>query len=285
MHIDFIKTLPQYLLPKRALTLFAGLMANCRVKWIKNFLISDFIARYGVNMQLAQEENPKAYACFNDFFIRQLKSKHRPIASVDIISPVDGVVSQFGSIQQGQFIQAKGRSYGVEELLACDAGLAKLFYAGQFATFYLSPKDYHRIHMPLQGDVREMVHVPGKLFSVQPMTARAIPKLFAQNERLVVFFDTDVGLMAMVLVGAVVVGSIATTWHGDLYRSHVTMTYQYDDLTQTITLQKGDEMGHFKLGSTVILLFAEGKRIHWQSDLRLGQSISFGEGIASIQRV
>ena len=282
MSVDFVRTLPQFMLPKWALTVFAGFLARCQIGWIKNFLIRDFIKRYGVNMALAQEENPTAYACFNDFFIRRLKSIHRPIATSDFVSPVDGVISQLGPIEAGQFIQAKGRSYLVDELLACDPTLAQLFYQGQFATFYLSPKDYHRIHMPISGTLREMIYVPGTLFSVQPMTARTIPKLFARNERLVVFFDTEAGLMAMVLVGAVIVGAISTIWHGDLKRSPHPVTFHYDDISKMITLQKGDEMGHFKLGSTVILLFAEGCRVHWQSDLHAGHSVSYGEAIATL---
>ena len=277
---NFIKALPQVLLPKKALTVFAGLLANCRISWIKNFLISDFIKRYSVDMTLAQEENPKTYACFNDFFIRHLKPAHRPIAAADIVSPVDGVLSQFGLIKAGQLMQAKGHEYAVNELLACTPSLSQLFDGGQFATFYLSPKDYHRIHMPCEASLREMIYVPGKLFSVQPKTTSTIPKLFARNERLVIFFDTKFGLMAMVLVGAVVVGTMNTVWHGDVFRTNTKSSYNYASLDQAIVLEKGEEMGHFKLGSTVIVLFAKGSPVHWQSDLHTGRTLVYGQAIA-----
>jgi phosphatidylserine decarboxylase len=279
MSFDKIKTLPQFLLPKRALTVFAGLLANCNVSWLKNGLITWFISRFAVDMTLAQEENPTAYACFNDFFIRYLKLEHRPIAKASLVSPVDGVLSQFGLIQQGQLVQAKGHEYGVDELLACTPALSQSFDGGQFATFYLSPKDYHRIHMPCEGTLREMIYVPGQLFSVQPRTARTIPKLFARNERLVVFFDTQFGLMAMVLVGAVVVGAINTVWHGDVFRTTTPFFYNYASLEQAIVLEKGEEMGHFKLGSTVILLFAKDFPVHWQTDLNLGDRVIYGQAM------
>ena len=280
MCLNFIQTLPQRLLPKQALTAFAGFMANCTIPWIKNFLISDFIARYKVDMTLAQEENPKAYSCFNDFFIRHLKPEHRPIAGSALVSPVDGVISQMGAIQHGQFLQAKGHQYAVDDLLACPADIAQLFYEGQFATFYLSPKDYHRIHMPIEGKLRDMIYMPGELFSVQPKTAMTIPKLFARNERLVIFFDTPVGLMAMVLVGAVIVGAMNTVWHGDVFRTKTKSLYNYVNLEEAITLEKGEEMGHFKLGSTVILLFAKGSQVHWRPELKVDTAVSYGQAIS-----
>lgn len=280
MCLSFIRTLPQVLCPKQALTVFAGFLANCRVSWIKNGLIAWFISKFSVDMTMAQEENPKAYPCFNDFFIRHLKPQYRPITEADIASPVDGVISQLGLIQQGQLVQAKGHTYTADELLACTPALSQLFDGGQFATFYLSPKDYHRIHMPCEGTLREMIYVPGTLFSVQPKTASSIPKLFARNERLVIFFDTPFGLMAMVLVGAVVVGAMNTVWHGDVFRTKTKSFYNYVSLDQAIVLEKGEEMGHFKLGSTVILLFAKGSPVHWQSNLKAGDVVSYGQEIA-----
>lgn len=281
MCFDFIRTIPQRLLPKQALTIFAGFLANCRISWIKNGLIAWFISRFAVDMTIAAEENPKAYPCFNDFFIRYLKAEHRPIAETDIISPVDGIISQLGLIQQGQLVQAKGHKYAVDELLACSPAVSQLFDGGQFATFYLSPKDYHRIHMPCEGTLREMTYVPGKLFSVQPRTANTIPKLFARNERLVIFFDTQFGLMAMVLVGAVVVGAMNTVWHGDVFRTKTKSFYNYASLDQNIVLEKGEEMGHFKLGSTVILLFTKESSVHWRSSLQAGHVVSYGQAIVS----
>ena len=279
MRFDFIRTLPQRLLPKQALTIFAGFLANCTIHWIKNFLITDFITRFSVDMRLAKEEDPRAYASFNDFFIRHLKAQYRPIAPGSVVSPVDGVISQLGRLHHGQFVQAKGHAYAVDELLMCPPDIAQLFYEGQFATFYLSPKDYHRIHMPLEGTLRDMLYVPGELFSVQPKTAMTIPKLFARNERLVIFFDTQYGLMAMVMVGAVIVGAMNTVWHGDVFRSKTKAFYNYASLEERITLLKGEEMGHFKLGSTVILLFAKDASMLWNSSLTAGQSVIFGQSL------
>lgn len=280
MFSDYLKMIPHYLLPKKALTGFAGVMAEVQTPRIKNYLIRDFIHKYDVNMNEALEENPENYKCFNDFFIRQLKPGCRPLAKTDLISPVDGCVSEIGDISKGMLLQAKNHYYSVEELLACDKKQSKQFENGRFATIYLSPKDYHRVHMPMQGTLTQMIHVPGRLFSVQPLTTRTVPQLFARNERLVVFFNTKVGLMAMVMVGATIVGAIGTSWHGDILR---TGELQQIDYTQRqakpMLLQQGAEMGYFKLGSTVILLFAEGKRMAWDSELKSGSLLRFGEAI------
>jgi phosphatidylserine decarboxylase len=275
---DYIKTAPQYLIPKRALTSFAGFLANVKIPAVKNHLIRNFIEDYQVNMQEAREESVENYACFNDFFIRHLKPGCRPIADADVVSPVDGMISEIGAITSGKIIQAKGRDYTVNELLACEEGLCSQFANGQFATLYLSPKDYHRVHMPIDATLRETIYVPGKLFSVQPTTARVIPRLFARNERLVAFFDTPLGLMAMVLVGATIVGAIGTTWSGDIPRSRKQKRTVFQE--QSITLQKADEMGYFKLGSTVILLFANGQAVNWKHELHAGDKISLGQALA-----
>lgn len=277
MHKDFLKTLPQYFIPKKSLTSFAGLMANVKNSHVKNYLIRNFIAKYNVNMQEAAQEDPTAYACFNDFFIRHLKQGLRPIAATDIVSPVDGIVSEAGKIVEGQILQAKGRYYSVDDFLACDESLSNQFKQGCFATLYLSPKDYHRVHMPVSGQLRRMVYVPGKLFSVQPTTARVVPQLFARNERLIAYFDTPVGLMAMGLVGATIVGAIGTSWGGDITRSKTQETFHYQ---QSIDLPKGAEMGYFKLGSTVVLLFAEGNSIQFAQNIQAGAAIKFGEALA-----
>lgn len=251
---DYLKTIPQYFIPKKCLTIWAGKLANCKQNWIKNTFIRLFIKKFKVNMQEALQENPKAYADFNDFFIRKLKPELRPIADEAIVSPVDGVISELGRIKQAQIIQAKGHDYSVEALLAADALSAKPFIHGHFATLYLAPKDYHRIHMPLDATLEEMIYVPGSLYSVQPATARVIPGLFAKNERLVVFFQTKIGKMAMVLVGATIVGSIGTDWAGVILRGRERFRKCYREAN--IAFKKGDEMGYFKLGSTVILLFS-----------------------------
>lgn len=277
---DYIKTIPQYIIPKQALTTLAGLLANIHSPHIKNYLIQQFITNYNVNMNEAQEENPKSYACFNDFFIRKLKPDCRPMASADLISPVDGCISEMGNIQQGTLLQAKNKHYNVNDLLACDETLSSPFMNGQFITLYLSPKDYHRVHMPIQGTLKQMIHVPGKLFSVQPATTRVIPELFARNERLVIFFNTKAGLMAVVMVGATIVGSIGTTWHGDVTRLK---TKQYIDYnkhnTKPICFQQGAEIGYFKLGSTVILLFEKDIPIQWRENIKTGASVKFGEAL------
>ncbi|KTC85031.1 archaetidylserine decarboxylase [Legionella brunensis] len=280
---DYIKTLPQFFLPKHLLTHFAGILANVRSPAVKNLLIRRFIQQYCVNMQEAREENFENYPSFNEFFIRHLKPECRPLEGADIVSPVDGVISELGTIEQGQILQAKGRYYTVHQLLACEQALSQQFTHGRFATLYLSPKDYHRIHMPIDASLREMIYVPGKLFSVQPTTARVIPYLFARNERLVIFFDTSVGSMAMVLVGATIVGAIGTKWHGDLRRSRKKQYFSYAELEQKNTkILQGEEMGYFKLGSTVVLLFADGDKVQWLDNLTAGQSICYGQAFGKI---
>lgn len=278
MFADYLKTLPQYLLPKHLLTIFAGLLANVKSPSVKDYLIRSFIDKYSVNMQEAQEENYQNYASFNDFFIRHLKPEVRVVAEADIVSPVDGCVSEIGLIQAGQLLQAKGHQYSVAELLMCEHHLTAAFQQGRYATLYLSPKDYHRVHMPLDATLQEMIYLPGKLFSVQPTTVRVVPSLFARNERLVAIFDTSVGLMAMVLVGATIVGAIGTSWHGELNRKSQGTKILYSAQNAPM-LKKAAEMGYFKLGSTVILLFADAKRTEWRADLVAGMPIRFGEAM------
>ncbi|MBA2657294.1 MAG: phosphatidylserine decarboxylase [Tatlockia sp.] len=277
---DYLKTAPQLILPKQGLTHFAGFMARIKTPVIKNWLIQDFIKRYNVNMNEAREENPENYACFNDFFIRHLKSECRPLAEADILSPVDGSISELGLIEEGKILQAKGRYYTVNELLASNANLSTKFNHGRFATVYLAPKDYHRVHMPIDGQLKEMIYVPGRLFSVQPTTARVLPQLFARNERLVCFFETQLGLMAMVLVGATIVGAIGTRWQGDIKRSRQRQQLNLASISEEQAfVKKGEEMGYFKLGSTVVLLFADGEKFHWQENLKAGSSIRYGQAL------
>ncbi|QRN04964.1 phosphatidylserine decarboxylase [Legionella sp. MW5194] len=280
MSRDFLKTLPQFIAPKHTLTSMAGKLAEVKVPAVKNRLIKRFIAKYSVNMSEAYEENPENYACFNDFFIRHLKPDCRPLADADIVSPVDGVISELGRIDRGQLLQAKGRYYSVDDFLACEPSRYEPFVNGRFATLYLSPKDYHRIHMPIKATLQHMIYVPGKLFSVQPATARTVPRLFARNERLVVFFETQVGLMAMVLVGAVIVGAIGTAWEGDLKRLHQVQEFSYAE--SPLSLEQGQEMGYFKLGSTVVLMFANGAKVDWLPSLKAGDGIRYGEALATI---
>ncbi len=278
MRNDFYKKILQYLLPKKSLTYLAGFLANVKHQKIKNFVIERFIKQYQVNMSEALIEDPKKYSCFNDFFIRYLKPEARTISAADIVSPVDGCISEIGLIQKGQIIQAKGLDYSVEELLACNQSEAARYEQGQFATLYLAPKDYHRVHMPMDAKLISMTYIPGTLFSVQPATARSIPKLFARNERLVVFFETQIGPMAVVLVGATVVGAIGTSWLGDLRRCNKKSTFDYPDTA----FKKADEMGYFKLGSTVILLFANGASMQWNPQMKAGNGIQFGQELGKI---
>jgi len=282
MRSNRLKIFVHYILPKQTLTLLAGLLANISSRKIKNRLIRYFIQTYDVNMSEALDENPEDYATFNAFFIRHLRPDCRPIANADIISPVDGCVSEIGAIKSSMLIQAKGHSYSVQELLACKKEQSDLFEEGRFATLYLSPKDYHRVHMPIDAVLKEMIYVPGKLFSVQPATAQSIPNLFARNERLVVFFETALGPMAMVLVGATIVGAIGTSWHGDIARSSEPHHFKYpNDAHDPCALSKAAEMGYFKLGSTVILLFADSARMQWQHTIHSGDSIRFGEALGA----
>jgi phosphatidylserine decarboxylase len=255
---DALKVLPQYLLPKQALTLLAGRIASAEAGATTTALIRRFIARYGVNMAEAADPDPAAYPSFNAFFTRALKPGVRPLARADWVCPVDGAISQFGRIENGQIFQAKGHHYSATALVGGDGALAAHFHQGHFATLYLSPRDYHRIHMPAAGTLRRMIHVPGELFSVNPTTARGVPGLFARNERVVCVFDGAHGPWVLVLVGATIVGSMATVWHGIVNppRPGVLREWAYEDGQHT--LKQGDEMGRFLLGSTVVMLMPPG---------------------------
>jgi len=258
MNLNDLFVYSQYLAPQHLISRFAGTVAECEIPGFKNAVIAWFIKKYGVNMSEAALQSPEDFISFNDFFTRELKEGARSIAdqSDALISPVDGAISQLGEIKQGRIFQAKGQSYSVIELLGGDTERARPFIDGEFATIYLAPKDYHRIHMPCTGTLREMVYVPGKLFSVNPVTAQNVPRLFARNERVVAIFDTEFGPMAMVLVGAMIVASIETVWSGLVapLKRKIKST-QYGAEQSNITLEKGQEMGRFKLGSTVVLAF------------------------------
>ncbi|MEO6293658.1 MAG: archaetidylserine decarboxylase [Burkholderiaceae bacterium] len=257
--IHSLKVLPQYLLPKLLLTKFAGWVAGKEGGNVTTALIRWFVGRYQVNMAEALNPDISSYTSFNAFFTRALKPNARPLASADLICPVDGAISQFGAIEQDQIFQAKGHSFSTTALVGGDASLAAQFQNGSFATLYLSPKDYHRIHMPCEGRLTRMIYVPGDLFSVNPTTARGVPGLFARNERVVCVFDSPRGPFVLTLVGATIVGSMATVWHGVVNppRSDSVREWHYDD--QNITLRQGDEMGRFLLGSTVVMLFPQSR--------------------------
>jgi phosphatidylserine decarboxylase len=278
---DRMAVLPQYLLPKQALTMLAGEIARARGGALTTRLIRWFIDRYRVNMGEAANPDPAAYATFNDFFTRALAPGARPLAAADWLSPVDGAISQFGAIEGDAILQAKGHTYTVQAMVGGDADLARPFLNGHFATLYLAPKDYHRIHMPRDGTLRRMIHVPGDLFSVNPTTARGVPGLFARNERVVCAFDSELGPWILILVGATIVGSMATVWHGVVSppRLGTVRDWRYDG-EQAVALKRGDELGRFLLGSTVVLLLPPGP-LAFSSAWMPGGSICMGESMAT----
>ena len=276
-----VAVLTQHLLPKQALTAFAGLVAGWQGGSATTALIRWFIKRYGVNMAEAADPDPAAYASFNLFFTRALRNGARPLAQADLLCPVDGAISQFGRVHSERIFQAKGHDYSASALLGGDGALAAHFHDGHYATLYLSPKDYHRIHMPCAGRLLRMIHVPGELFSVNPATARGVPGLFARNERVVCVFEgADQRPWVLVLVGATIVGSMATVWHGVVNppRPGTVREWAYQD--QRIELAAGAEMGRFLLGSTVVLLFPPGPLAFnpaWQP----GGAICMGQSMAN----
>ena len=253
---DRLTVLMQHILPKRRLTALAGRLAGAQAGVMTTHVIGWFVRKYGVDMSEADEPDLASYRSFNDFFTRALKSGLRPMATADFISPVDGAISQLGDIDDQHMIQAKGHRFTTTQLLGGDSELAERYRHGRFANLYLSPKDYHRLHMPCDGTLERMIHVPGDLFSVNPATARALPNLFARNERVVCsFLSPEHGPFIMVLVGATIVGSIATVWHGVVNPRRTSKVSEWKYADRPITLNRGEEMGRFLLGSTVVLLF------------------------------
>lgn len=276
---DRLSVLPQYLLPKQALTQLMGYLANLQAGSTTTAVIRWFIQRYKVDMSEALNPDPAAYASFNAFFTRELRPDARPLAQADWICPVDGAVSQLGRIHGDQIFQAKGHNYSTQALVGGDAQLAAQFQDGNFATIYLSPRDYHRIHMPCAGRLLRMIHVPGDLFSVNPTTARGVPGLFARNERVVCVFEGPMGPFVMVLVGATIVGSMATIWHGVVNPPRPGKVRDWSYADQDIQLAQGAEMGRFLLGSTIVLLTPKSDlqfTSHWQATtpVRLGEAMA-----------
>jgi phosphatidylserine decarboxylase len=277
--VSRLAVLPQYLMPKHALTALAGRIASSEAGAVTTALIRWFVNHYGVDMQEAVQPDITAYKSFNEFFTRPLKPGARPLPQADLVCPVDGSISQFGRIERDRIFQAKGHDYTTTALLGGDAALAAQFEGGEFATLYLSPKDYHRIHMPCAGRLRRMVWVPGALFSVNPTTARGVPGLFARNERVVCLFDGHHGPFVMVLVGATIVGSMATVWHGVVNppRPKDIRTWTYDE--QAVSLAQGEEMGRFLLGSTVVMLFPK-EAMRFNAAWRPEMPVRMGEHMA-----
>ncbi|MFA5530885.1 MAG: archaetidylserine decarboxylase [Thiohalomonadaceae bacterium] len=280
---DYLKAWPQYLMPGHLLSL--GMLGLTRVRHtgFKNAFTDFFIRRFHIDMSQAAESDPHGYADFNSFFTRALKPGMRPVdmAPEAVCSPVDGTVSQIGTIEDGRVFQAKGHDFSVLELLGGSAQRAEPFLGGRFTTIYLSPRDYHRIHMPVSGTLRCMVHIPGRLFSVNPATTRVIPRLFARNERVAAIFDTELGPMAVVMVGAVFVGSIETVWQGVVTppAGKIVRTWHYDE-GSALHFDKGDEIGRFNMGSTVVLLFGR-DALAWEAGLEAHVPVVMGQRIGS----
>lgn len=278
---DYLRVLPQYALPQHLLSRLMYRATRSRVRPWKNLLIRRVIHRYGVDMSIAERSNAEAYPNFNAFFTRALKPDARPVVSGtrEIACPVDGAISQLGDIQGDSIFQAKGRHYRLEQLLGGSAKRAAPFLDGAFATIYLSPSDYHRIHMPLKGELKEMVYIPGRLFSVDPSTTRVVPRLFARNERVVTLFETAAGPLALVLVGAIFVASIETVWAGPVSTPFGNSTREWDyasDSSTPVVLDRGQEMGRFNMGSTVIVVFGPGQ-VRWSPALAPGATTQMGQ--------
>lgn len=282
--VDYLKTWPSYLLPHHALSRLMHRITRVRVIWFKNLFIRIFMRLYGVRLQQAVIKDVAEFEHFNAFFTRALEPQARPLDpdSQRLVSPVDGTISQIGKIEQGQLLQAKGKQYSVEQLLACDANEAKVYEGGSFACIYLSPSNYHRIHMPISGTLQGMTHIPGRLFSVSPATTRVVNRLFARNERVVANFSHQDNRLAMVLVGAIFVASIETVWAGEVTppRGHKIRHWAYDG-AEAIGLSKGEEMGRFNMGSTVILLMPPGT-LQWDQHLKAGDKVEMGQGLAQL---
>ncbi len=271
-------------LPQHALSRIAGWFADRRWGAVTRWVIRIFIRRYKVDMKEALQEDYRSYPTFNAFFTRHLKSDLRPIVSdsTAIASPVDGVVSEMGDLQNVNILQAKNRFYTVDDLLGGNSEHAALFRDGHFLTAYLAPKNYHRIHMPIDGRLLEMIHVPGRLFSVNAASVEYVPNLFARNERVVCLFETKAGLMAMVMVGAMIVGSINTVWHGTVTPPTKSSVSVWGYREENFEIQRGQEVGHFKMGSTVIVLFQKNK-IQWNLNFKSGQMIHYGEMMGALR--
>jgi phosphatidylserine decarboxylase len=278
---DRLAVLPQYLIPKQAMTTFAGWVAGSQWGSTTTGIIDWFVKRYNVNMSEAANPDTASYKSFNEFFTRSLRGDARPLANATFVSPVDGAISQCGPIAGDQVFQAKGHSYSTRALVGGDAALAAQFHDGEFATLYLSPRDYHRIHMPCAGRLTRMVYVPGDLFSVNPTTARGVPGLFARNERVVCVFEGAHGLFVLVLVGATIVGSMATVWHGVVNPPRPGQVREWTYEMGSITLAQGEEMGRFLLGSTVVMLFPKGL-MQFNTDWTPNRPIVMGEAMGSL---
>ncbi len=278
-------SLPQYILPHHALSGVMHKLARCENRAWKNAFINTIVQIYGVDLNEAAEPDPNAYPSFNAFFTRALKQGARPLSPDEdaLVCPADGAISQIGDITDGRLFQAKGKFFNTTELLGGDDDLAKPFENGKFVTIYLSPRDYHRLHMPLSGTLREMVHVPGRLFSVNAATVNSVPNLFARNERVAAIFDTEAGPMALVLVGAIFVASIETIWHGEVTPPTSGDVRSWTYSGEAPHLGKGEEMGRFNMGSTIIVLFGD-QAVGWENSLKAGDKVKLGQKLGLLAK-
>jgi phosphatidylserine decarboxylase len=281
--MDTIFIIIQHILPQHLLSRCTGWLANLRhPEWLKNWLIHIFIKQFKVDMTEASEPDPTRYASFNEFFTRPLREGARPLAEADLVCPADGAISQLGPIEFGRIFQAKGQLFSTVELLGGDTQRAAQFIDGNFATVYLSPRDYHRVHMPITGRLTATSYIPGQLFSVNQVTAENVPRLFARNERMVCYFDTAAGPMALILVGAMVVAGIETVWSGQVAPpTSSPVFHDYVSLPEPVELEQGAEMGRFMLGSTVILLFPKGA-VEFDASYGAGTATRLGEKLGSL---
>lgn len=278
-----LKIILQFLLPHYLLSRVMGWFGNCRCRWFKNIFIRTFVRIYHVDMSCAIDPKPESYASFNDFFSRKLRSNARPIADGPsvIVSPVDGTISQIGVIDHKHLLQAKGFHYSLATLLANDTEATNAFVGGNFATLYLAPHNYHRVHMPLTGVLQKMIYVPGELFSVNPNTVANVNNLFARNERVITLFETEIGMMAVILVGAMIVGSMETVWHGKITPPHGGDIQRWDYSDQQIKIARGEEVGLFKMGSTAIVLFPQ-NCMAWTPAALPGSEVNMGIKLGEI---
>ncbi|AJD49578.1 phosphatidylserine decarboxylase [Isoalcanivorax pacificus W11-5] len=282
--VDRLFVLLQYLVPQHLLSRLVGWCARSEIPWIKTTFINQFSNRFDIDLSEAVIEDPDQFASFNAFFTRALKDGARPIApeADDIACPADGTISQLGKLRGSDVLQAKGQYYSVYELLGGDSALASEFSNGHFATVYLSPRDYHRVHMPVTGTLREMIYVPGKLFSVNAVTTRQVPRLFARNERAVCIFDTEQGPVAVILVGAMIVAGIETVFAGQVTPQPTEITRTRYDRVEPVVIEKGAELGRFMLGSTVVMLFPEGA-CDWEAGLGAESPVRMGQPLGKVR--
>ena len=273
-----LKVLPQYLVPQHTLSSAMHWLTTRETPWLKNLMIKSFIRLYDIDLSEAERSNPEDYRSFNDFFTRALKADARPISEAPLISPADGVISRTGMIENNRLIQAKCHDYTLEALLGGDIHYARQFQNGAYSVIYLSPRDYHRVHMPADGQLISMTYVPGDLFAVNPATVETVEGLFARNERLIIRFETETGPLCLIMVGAIFVGSMETAWAGKITPPYGPVLRHFDYRDQTLSFTKGDEIGRFNMGSTVIILTPENgwtdmTQLPYPSSIKMGEPL------------